>query len=95
MNKTELIDRIAGNTDLSKKDVGHAVNSAISIIKQELASGGDIRIVDFGVLETSLRKARICRNPKTGEDIEVPEKTVVRFSAGKELAEMVNQNLDK
>ena len=55
-----------------------------------LMDGDDVRLIDFGTFSTTERSARTARNPKTGEAIQVPAKTAVKFKAGKGLAEAVN-----
>ena len=92
MNKTELIDRIAITNNLQKKTVGIVLNSAIEVLRDALSNGDKVTIVGFGSLEVVDRSARIRRNPKTGEAIEVPATKAVRFSVGKDLKEVVAQS---
>jgi integration host factor subunit beta len=73
----------------------HVVNAIIRKIFQDMAaclgSGGRVEIRDFGIFSLRCRAERIARNPKTGENLEVPSKYIVHFKPGKELRERVNQ----
>ncbi len=65
------------------------INSAIQKIMEALANGEKVVIIGFGSIEVAERSARTCRNPKTGDKVQVPATRVPRFSAGKELKELV------
>ena len=67
------------------------VNIIMDVIKETLAKGETVRLVNFGTFKVVARKARKGRNPRTGEAIDIPAKNVVRFKAGKGLAEAVNE----
>lgn len=85
MNKTELIAEVSNKTGLSRKDAEKAVNAAVEVITETLAAGGKVQLVGFGTFETKRREARMGRNPKTRESIEIPAATVPVFKAGKAL----------
>ena len=89
MNKQDLIAKIAKDTGSSKAGAAAAVDSMIEGITTSLKKGQSITFVGFGTFKTSQRKARIARNPQTGEAIKVPKRRVVRFSAGKALKQAV------
>lgn len=91
MNKQELIAKVAEDGDLTKKLVAKALDFIIGAISEELAAGGDVVLVGFGKFHTIECDARTGRNPRTGEAIEIPASCKARFSAGKTLAELVNQ----
>jgi DNA-binding protein HU-beta len=85
MNKTQLVDAIAKNTQLTKTSVEDVLNLAIETIKKSVKKGDDVTLVGFGTFTKSKRKARAGRNPQTGNEIKIPAMTVPRFRAGKEF----------
>ncbi|MDJ0626275.1 MAG: HU family DNA-binding protein [Candidatus Caenarcaniphilales bacterium] len=89
MNKSELIDAIAELSDLTKKDSEKSLNATLDAIYKSLSKGEEVSIANFGSFKVKKRKARKGRNPRTGEEMEIPEKNVVSFSAGKNLRENV------
>lgn len=91
MNKSELIDAIAKETSLSKKDTEATVNSFMSVVSEELSKKGKIQLVGFGTFETRERAAREGKNPQTGEKIKIAAATVPAFKPGKALKEKVNK----
>ena len=86
MNKTELIDAVAANSGLSKADAKRAVDGFTSSIEHALKNGDRVSLVGFGSWSVSQRAARSGRNPKTGKEITIEAKNVVRFKAGAELS---------
>ena len=89
MNKAELVAAVAEKTALSKKDSEKAVNAAFDTISAELAAGGKVQLVGFGSFETKERDARVGRNPRTKEEIQIPASRVPAFKAGKALKDAV------
>ena len=89
MNKAELINAAADKAGLSKKDTAAAVDAAIKAITEALAAGDKVQLVGFGSFEVKKRAARVGRNPKTKEPIEIPASTVPVFKAGKVLKDIV------
>ena len=89
MNKTELIAEVAVKAGMSKKDAEKAMNAALDTITDALASGDKVQLVGFGGFETKKREARMGRNPKTKEAIEIPASRVPVFKAGKALKDKV------
>ena len=90
MNKTELIDAIAGAAYLTKSDAGKALNSMIDAISAALTKGDSVTLVGFGTFSVSERAARTGRNPQTGKEIKIAAKKVAKFKPGKTLAEAVS-----
>jgi DNA-binding protein HU-beta len=90
MNKTELIEKVAKSSKLSKKDVHAVVDGFLKSIEASMKKGEKVTIVGFGTFGTVSRKARIGRNPKTGKEIKIAAKTAPKFSPGKALRESVN-----
>ena len=89
MNKTQLVDWVAKNTQLTKTSVEDVLNSAIDVIKKTVKKGDDVTLVGFGTFTKAKRKARSGRNPQTGKEIKIPAMTVPRFRAGKEFKDVV------
>ena len=90
MNKAELIEAIAKQTGLTKKDAGNAVAAFTNAVSKELKKKGKVQLVGFGTFETSKRAARTGKNPQTGKAIKIPAATVPKFKAGKALKDAVN-----
>ena len=91
MNKAELINAAAEKAGLSKKDTEAAVNAAIDVISQCLAEGDKVQLVGFGAFEVKSRAARIGRNPRTKEQIDIPASKIPVFKAGKALKDTVSK----
>ncbi|MBC2777273.1 integration host factor subunit beta [Parasphingopyxis marina] len=91
MIRSELVQKIAAdNPDLSSKDVERLVNSFFNAITEQLARGGRVELRGFGAFSTRQRKARVGRNPRTGDAVQVPAKRVPYFKPGKEMRERLN-----
>lgn len=88
-NKTELIEKVAQATDLTKKDAQAAVEAVFDSITETLSKEEKVQIIGFGTFEVRERAARKGRNPQTGEEIEIPASKVPAFKAGKALKESV------
>ncbi len=91
MNKAELVSAVAEKTGMSKKDSEKAINAAFDTITEALAAGDKVQLVGFGAFEVKERGARIGRNPKTKEEIEIPASRVASFKVGKALKEAVTK----
>lgn len=89
MNKAQLIEKLASDTGLSKKDAGAALDSFTDTVTKTLKKGDKVTLVGFGTFSVSKRAARKGRNPQTGEVIKIKAKKVAKFKAGKELSEKV------
>ena len=89
MNKTELIAACAESTGMSKKDSERALNAMIDSITAALVKGEKVQISGFGIFETKDREARIGRNPRTKEQIEIPASKIPVFKPGKALKDAV------
>lgn len=91
MTKADLVERIADNVELSKKDSETVVNTVFRCIVEALAEGDKVELRGFGSFRTRNRQPRIGRNPKTGDKVEVPQKKVPFFKPGKNLKKLVNE----
>ncbi|MBQ4577802.1 MAG: HU family DNA-binding protein [Clostridia bacterium] len=89
MNKTELVAAIAEKTDLTKKDAELALTAVVESITEALVKGDKVQLIGFGSFEVKNRDARIGRNPKTKEAIEIPASKCPVFKAGKALKDKV------
>ena len=89
MTKTELCAAVAEQAGLSKKDAEKAVSSVLDVIVDALEKGEKVQLVGFGSFEVKKRAARVGRNPKTKESIEIPASVVPVFKAGKALKDAV------
>ncbi|MDP4149812.1 MAG: HU family DNA-binding protein [Bacteroidota bacterium] len=89
MNKAELIEKIAGDADISKKQANAALDSFIDAVAKTLKKGSKVTLVGFGTFSVSKRAARNGRNPQTGATIKIKAKKVAKFKAGAELAAKV------
>ena len=89
MNKAELINAVAASADCSKKDAEAVITAALDTITAALKDGDKVQLVGFGSFEVKKRAARIGRNPKTKETIEIPASQVAVFKAGKALKDAV------
>ena len=72
MNKTELVEKIAKETGLTKKDTEAALKSFIEVVTNELSKSGEVSLIGFGTFTTAKRAARTGINPKTKEQIKIP-----------------------
>lgn len=91
MPRTELIEQLAGKfPNLVFKDAEQSVTLILAAITNTLSQGDRVEIRGFGSFAVNMRKPRMARNPKTGESVQVPAKSVPHFKDGKELRERVD-----
>jgi DNA-binding protein HU-beta len=89
LTKADLIDQLAEDTDLSKRQVGELVDLFLDSIKDALVAGDKVQLIPFGSFVVRERKKREGRNPKTGAKLTIPARRVPAFSAGKGLRDAV------
>ena len=89
MNKTELIDKIAAGTGLTKIDAKKALETTIDAIKGALKAGDKVQLVGFGTFDVVEKPSREGINPATKQKIKIAAKKVAKFKAGAELADAV------
>ena len=90
--KSELIKQLSTNyPNFLKKDLEKFTNIILNEIKRALKRGDRVELRGFGVFSTNLQKARISRNPKTGEKVNTPEKKTILFKMSKEWAKKINE----
>ncbi len=91
MTKTDLAQKIAEDTNISKKDATFAVNSFMDNVAKELKKkDGKVTLVGFGTFSKVKRKAREGRNPQTGAPLVISARNAIKFKPGKDLIENVN-----
>ncbi|MFO7862871.1 MAG: HU family DNA-binding protein [Salinivirgaceae bacterium] len=90
MNKAQLIDAMASKSGLSKNDSKKALEAFVGSVTDALKAGDRIQLVGFGSFSVAERSARTGRNPRTGQEISIPAKKVVKFKAGNDLSEDVS-----
>ena len=90
MNKTELIEHIAKNADLSKAAATRALEATMGAITTTLRKGGAVSLVGFGTFAVGKRAARTGRNPRTGAAVKIKAAKVPKFKAGKGLKDALN-----
>ena len=91
--KSNLLKQLSDSyPNFLKKDLEKFLNIILSEIKQSLYKGERVELRGFGVWSIHIQKARISRNPKTGEKIETPQKKTINFKMGKELFKKLNNN---
>jgi integration host factor subunit beta len=91
MTKAELIEKVLTAADLNKKEAEAAVEAFFDSIIKSLRGGEKIELRGFGSFRLRSRGARVGRNPKTGEKVQVPAKRIPYFKPGKELKELINR----
>ncbi len=90
MTKTELIEKMAAQSELTKKDAGAALDAFINVVTETLKTDEEITLIGFGAFKSAVRSERQGRNPATGATMTIPAKRVPSFKAGKALKDAVN-----
>ncbi len=94
MTKAELVELIAAETGISKKDTGIIVNLILENIGRALVSRDKVELRGFGSFKVKQRRSRLARNPRTGDGVDVPAKSVPYFKASNELKARLNGGVD-
>lgn len=89
MNKSELIESIAKDAEISKAAAGRALDGMMNAVTKALKSGDTVTLVGFGTFYVGNRAARSGRNPKTGATITIPASKTPKFRAGKTLKDSI------
>jgi len=89
MTRTEFIDALASETNMDKKDAKLFLDALTSVVEQEIKRGGEVPLRGLGKFKVQNRKARVGRNPMTGEPVQIPAKTVVKFTVAKALKDLI------
>ena len=90
MTKRELVIRVANQLGMTQSDVARIIEGTFETISHSLAEGSRWELRDFGVFEVKTRVSRIGRNPRTGDQVPVPERRVVTYRPGKMMKEKIS-----
>ena len=91
--KSKLLKQLSDNyPNFLKKDLEKSLNIVLNEIKLALNKGENVELRDFGTWSVQTQKAKLSRNPKTGEKLEIPEKKKIRFKMSKKLFKKINNN---
>ena len=90
MNKTELIEAMAKNSGLSKKDAEAGLKAFLDTVSKELKKGGKVQLIGFGTFEVTKRAARTSRNPQTGATMKVPASKAPKLKFSSSIKSMLN-----
>ncbi|MCE3232273.1 MAG: transcriptional regulator [Rickettsiaceae bacterium] len=90
MNKEQLVSEIASSTGKTKKEAQDFLNAYIEIVTGALSANDNVQLAGLGSFVTKKRKATTGRNPRTGQEIKIAAKNVVKFSPAKKLKDAVN-----
>jgi len=93
MTKAELVEEVAKNSQLTKKDAEVIVQTVLDSIIDSLKEGRKVELRGFGSFRLRQRSGRTGRNPKTGEKVKVPAKRIPYFKPGKELKDLINKQV--
>jgi len=88
MTRTEVIDELANRTGMEKRDVKRFLEDLTSLVEDTIKQGGELPLKGLGKFRVQHRKARTGRNPITGEEIQIPAKTVVKFALARSLKDL-------
>ncbi len=91
MTKADLVEKIAEKTGLTRTDVAVIVDGFLNAVKDAMKEGKNIEIRGFGTFKIKARKARKARNPRTGEEVPVPDRKVPVFKPSNEFKELIIQ----
>ena len=89
MNKNELAVQMVKGSSVKKTEALTVIDSIVDVVSDELKKDGKLTLVGFGTFKTITKKKKKGRNPRTGEEILIPKKRVVKFVAGKKLKELI------
>lgn len=95
MNRTDLIDVLANETELTKAAVGRVLDELIDTIQKTVKTGESVQLVGFGTFKSTKRPLRMGRNPRTGQAVQIPAATVPKFVAGVKFKAVVNSSSTK
>ncbi len=91
MNKSELVAKIADESEISKASAERVLNAAIAAITKAVTKGESVQLIGFGTYSQGKRAARKGRNPATGAEIKIAASKTVKFTAGKAFKDAVNK----
>ncbi len=89
MNKASLVLEVARRTEAEKPDVARIVNAVLDVVRETVAKGERVTLADFGTFERRRRRARLGRNPRTGQAVKIPATVRPSFTPGKAFRQAV------
>ncbi len=89
MTKAELVEKMAKEAKIAKRAAEKAIDSFVDGIRKTLKKGNKVTLIGFGTFSVGKRKARIGRNPRTGEAIKIAARKIAKFTAGKSLKDLI------
>ena len=89
MTRTELIDVLAAETDMDRREGKRFLDGLTTVVERAIRQGGEVPLKGLGKFKVQHRKARVGRNPMTGDPIDIPAKTVVKFTLAKSLKDLI------
>ena len=89
MTRTEMIEALATRTEMEKRDVKRFLEQLTALVEDTIRQGGEVPLKGLGKFKVQHRKARTGRNPLTGEEIQIPAKTVVKFTLARSLKDLI------
>ena len=92
MNKGELVDAIASESNLSKSDAENALNAFINAVQNTISAGDKVTLPGFGTFAPTLRKARTGMDPRTRQPVQIPERKSAKFSVGSKFKAQVAES---
>jgi DNA-binding protein HU-beta len=92
VNKGELVDAIASESNLSKADAENALNAFINAVQNTVAAGDKVTLPGFGTFQPALRKARTGMDPRTRQPVQIPERKSAKFSVGSKFKAQVQSS---
>ena len=91
MNKTELVAAVAEKIGMTKKDAERVINATLDTVTETLVKGDKVQVSGFGIFEVKAREARVGRNPRTKETIQIPATRTPVFKPSKALKDTVSK----
>lgn len=91
MTRTELIEDLSTRMGLEKRDVKRFLDTLTQVVEETIKGGGEVPLKGLGRFKVHHRKARLGRNPITGEELQIPAKTVVKFTLARSLKTLIQQ----
>ncbi len=89
MTRTELIEALSAETSMDKQEVKRFLDGLTLLVERAIRQGGEVPLKGLGKFKVQNRKARVGRNPLTGEPVDIPAKTVVKFTLAKSLKDLI------
>lgn len=90
LTKSNIVESVYSRTELTKKESSNCVNEVLELMKETLEGGEEIKVSGFGKFEVRKKDERIGRNPRTGDEILIPERKVLRFKVSQVLKDELN-----